>query len=404
MLQRLQYLDEVSGTTKKVYTFVLKDFLKNTFGITEKKVDLNGLVDKYFEEKRNVEEDIGNFLVSLKERPPKSQRLYMSIIKTFFVENDVELPEKYWRRTRKRVHGNGKRTDDRPPTNAELKRIINNMPVHGKALFLTMASSGMRIGETLKLELDEIYLNETPVRIKLRGENTKNGDMRTTFISSEAKEQVEEYLKNRDRYLDLSAKRSRFGKDTDDKRLFPWNQPTAQMIWVGAIDKANLNGRDKGTNRYVLHPHVLRQFFRSRMSTKVTEIDLIEEMMGHNGYLTQEYRKHTDEELAKAYSFGESTLMIFGTSMSLEQIEQQVDAKVDNKIESLQKVITNFSIENLELKQRLNQVEFLYNKLEKIIGEKEAEMEIFRAFLEEDKKRKELEEERQKNWEEVRRE
>ena len=62
--------------------------------------------------------------------------------------------------------------------------------------------------------------------------------------------------------------------------------------------------------------------------------------------------------------------------------------------------------ENLELKKRVNAIEdgwkkqeFLYNDLAKLIGQKEAEYEIMRLWIAEDKKNKELEEERQKNFE-----
>ena len=400
MDQRLQYLDEIAPSTKRIYQLGLRTFFKVVYDIVEKDdkkadIDLNKFSDKYFEEKRNVEEDIGTFLISLKERPPKSQRLMMSIIRTFFVENGVELEQRYWKRASKRIHGNDARTDDKVPTNEELKRIIMNMPLNGKALFLTLASSGMRIGEALSLELDDIYLSESPPRIKVRGENAKNGNGRTTFISSEAKELVEQYLENRDRYLGIASKRSRFGKKTDDKRIFPFEQSTSQILWGGAIDKANLNGRDKSTGRHVLHPHVLRKFFRSRMS-QLVQVDMVEALMGHEGYLTQEYRRFTNEELAKAYSTGESTVMIFGTD--LKQIQQQVDAKVDNKIEALQRVVSNLVLENDDLKRRFGGVESLYSKLEKLIGEKEAEIELMKAWM----KKQDEEEQRTRNFNEAR--
>jgi hypothetical protein len=67
--------------------------------------------------------------------------------------------------------------------------------------------------------------------------------------------------------------------------------------------------------------------------------------------------------------------------------------------------------ENLELKKRVNAIEegwkkqeFLYNDLVKLIGQKEAEMEIMRLWIAEDKKNKEQEEERKKNFEEATRE
>jgi len=58
-----------------------------------------------------------------------------------------------------------------------------------------LASSGMRIGEALQLELDDLNLNSYPAKIYIRGEYTKSGNPRIAFIFSEAKEAVEEWLK-----------------------------------------------------------------------------------------------------------------------------------------------------------------------------------------------------------------
>ena len=47
----------------------------------------------------------------------------------------------------------------------------------------------------------DIHLNEDPVRIIVRGEHTKTKNSRTAFVSQEAKEAIEEWLKVRDDYL-----------------------------------------------------------------------------------------------------------------------------------------------------------------------------------------------------------
>ena len=51
---------------------------------------------------------------------------------------------------------------DKVPSNAELRRILTHMDAKGRALFLTLATSGMRIGEALKLKLSDLALNEEP--------------------------------------------------------------------------------------------------------------------------------------------------------------------------------------------------------------------------------------------------
>jgi integrase len=391
---RLAYLDELSPKTKETYSGALKNFFKSIgFGGD----NLNETVNQYFSEQRDYGEDLKQFLQTVNERPPKTQHLYLSTMRTFFVENEVELPSKYWRTTRRRIRGSRARTMDKVPVNGNLKKIIMHMPVHGKALYLMLASSGMRIGEALSLETDDVYLDEKPVRVNIRGEHTKSGNPRVTFISSETKEFLEEYLKYRNNYI--TSKRTRYEKVTEDQRLFPFTSTTALVIWQTAIDKSGFNERDKSTNLHVYHPHTLRKFFRSRMST-VIHIDIVEELMGHEGYLTNEYRRHTTEELAEAYLKGESSVTVFGYPDKVKELEE----KLDTKDKEVRAIISGLVTENMALKQRINVVEgnwkkfeVIYQDLVKKVGEIEAQNEIMRLWIEQDKKQKELEEEQQKN-------
>jgi len=52
------------------------------------------------------------------------------------------------------------------------------------------------------------------------------------------------------------------------------------------LEKSKFGEKDKTTNRHKLHPHVLRKFFRTRMGT-VIKVDIVEALMGHEGYLTE---------------------------------------------------------------------------------------------------------------------
>jgi len=90
-----------SNHTKMSYRHSLIHFFNSVYG----KGKLEDQADKYFKEKRNYEEDIENFFVSLQSKPPKVIKLRMSIVKTFLSENDIEIPDKFYRRLRKRKIG-----------------------------------------------------------------------------------------------------------------------------------------------------------------------------------------------------------------------------------------------------------------------------------------------------------
>ena len=94
----------------------------------------------------------------------------ITAVKSFLIENDFELSDRFWKRLGKRVKGSRALTLDKVPSNEELRKILSHMNIQGKALFVILASSGMRIGECLKLKLSDLE-DGSPYRIKIRGES-----------------------------------------------------------------------------------------------------------------------------------------------------------------------------------------------------------------------------------------
>jgi len=321
-----KFLDnyEVYGTQRNFYV-AIQQFLKTFYPETTDE-NLEQIADKYFNEtNRNYEQDIITFLKSLNGKAPLSIKLKLSNVKTFLIEYDVELPLKFWKKISRRIKGSRALTLDRIPTTAELKQIIMHMSIQGKAVYLTLESSGMRIGELLKTELDDIFLNEEPVRIQIRGEVTKTGNSRHVFISQEAKEAIIEWLKVRDDYLKASALKSHFyEKSSDDPRLFPFIVSTSYSMWKKALHKSGLNGRDKSTNREKLHPHVLRKFFRTMLGASGLQTDVIEALMGHEGYLTEVYRKYSLKTLREFYLKGEPSLLVFTDTQKIVEFQETI--------------------------------------------------------------------------------
>jgi len=349
-----------SKSTVRAYRWALSRFFESVYGHNE--TSLEEHAEKYLSEERDYEEDLEGFLANINGEPPKSVRLMISAVRTFLVENDIELSDKFWRRLRGRIKGSRALTIDKVPSNAELKQVIMHMPIHGKALYLCLVSSGMRIGEALKLKLSDIELDKDPPVIHIRGEYTKTGNSRVAFISREALESLSEWFKVRSQYLESASGKSHiFAKDREDDRVFPFEISTAHVIWRNALSKTGLLDKDSSTNRNLIHPHVLRKFFRTRLGS-VIPTDVAEALMGHEGYLTEVYRRYTVEDLAKFYKRGEGVLTIFSNAEEVSKLKVEVEEK--NK--QLQSIINGLVSENLELKERIAKVEKI---LEKIAGE-----------------------------------
>lgn len=354
-----------SKKTIKTYRWCLNQFFKTIFK-DFKEEDIENFAEKYLKEKRNYEEDIENFFSLIKEEPPKSIKLMLSVIRTFLIENGIEIKEQFWRRIRRRIKGARARTIDYVPSNEELKQILLHTHILGKALFTLLTSSGMRIGEALKLKISDIDLDKDPGRINIRAENSKSGNPRIAFISKEAASLLKEWLKIRNDYLKAAIKKSHtYPKKLEDDRLFPFDDNTAYKIWRNALRKSGFLKRDISTNRHVIHPHVLRKFFRTKMATLIP-VDVVEALMGHEGYLTEVYRKYSLDDLAAFYKKGESAITIFSNIEEVSKLRSEIEER--NK--QLQNVINSLVVENMNLKNQISmiteQLKEIYNQLNKI--------------------------------------
>jgi integrase len=346
------------GTRRNLKVAIYKYFQSLYEEATLENLDV--VAEKYFSTERDYERDLKIFLKSLNGSAPLTIKLKLSNIKNFLLENNVALTQKFWRQINRRIKGSRALTLDRIPTNSELKKILLHNPIQGKALYLTLESSGLRIGELLKSNIDDLYLTEEPARIQIRGEITKTGSSRHAFISREAKEALIEWLKVREDYLKAAIGKSHlYEKAADDPRIFPFNASTAYSMWKIALHKSGLNDRDKSTDREKLHLNVLRKFFRTRLGAAGITIDVVEALMGHEGYLTEVYRRYTLEDLRKFYLKGESALLVFTDAQEITKLRKEI--REEN--EQIKSLFIKMSAENDSLKKRVD-------KLEKAIQEK----------------------------------
>jgi len=372
-LGRLDYLKQYeSVNTVRTYKIALMGFFKTIYNVEEPLADL---AEKYFAGKRDYEEDMRNFLASVKKMAPKTVKQRLSAVRVFLLENDVELPQKFWRRLRGRVRGNRALTLDKVPNNLQLRRIMMHLPIQGKSLFLCLASSGMRIGEALQLRLGDLDLDADPARVNIRGEYTKSGNSRVTFISKESSEVVEEWLKVREEYLESASARSRYDKSTEDPRLWPFSAVNARHVWNIGLSKTGNGGRDQMTRIRQMHPHTLRKFFRTKLGA-VIPVDVVEALMGHEGYLTEVYRRYTMEDLARFYKQGEPALLVFTEAEEVGKLR----AEVEDRNKQLQTRVNGLTAENLELKTRFSRMELEHVEFKKKI---ETNLKQLRKQLEE---------------------
>jgi len=325
----LKWLKTFSSTnTQSSYRNGLRKFKKNL-----EIADLG----EYLQSNPDTTNDMRKFLASLKDRPSKTVSAYTAAVKMFMQDHKIPVDPDAWRIMKRRGF-RPKRiravTRDKIPSKTQLKQILDHADIKCRSLVLFLLSSGARIGETLQLKIEDFELDLDPPRVNIRDEYTK-GKMcgRTAYFSYEARNKIKEWLKVKD-----NLHRRGTGKSYESKRMFPFSESTAMWMFNTACDKAGLGKRDNGTNRRLLHFHSLRKFFRTKIGL---DLDITNALLGHTEYLDRSYlRLEEAEEIAAKYKEAMHNVSVY----AVEDPE-------------LKKRMNGLATENLELKERISDLE-----------------------------------------------
>jgi integrase len=378
--------------TRSSYLTGAKKFLTCIYGGEYDKTDeeYETLTSRFINEcanGRNWFKDLIDFATSFEGSPPKTAKVNMAGAKGFIeYVLDIEVSKKQLRQLRGRMP-KGKRawTVEGEMTKEKLRRILMHCDAKGNALFMLLATSGIRVGEALKLNLWDVELESDPVKVVVHGANAKEGDNYYSFISSEAKEAVNEWLKIRDSYKHTAKNRgrglSKLGdgkgvRKSDDRRLFPFSMGVANSMWVRAIEKANLDSKDESTNRHKFHIHMLRKFFQSQMKYAGVPDDLVEALIGHNGYLDEAYRRYSPTQIKEMYKKGEPYLLLNVDAEERIKNDEKFDEQkkrieeltyqlndINRKLTDSNSIMIQFIAEKDRLTKKVESLETLYTKL-----------------------------------------
>jgi len=297
------WLNEFKGTkTQKTYRAVLRKF--------QKFVDMD--LNDYITQDRDFFKEFKAFISNL-DSPPKSVSLYASVVKMFLKEQKVlKMTDEEWRRIRKRQEiMNVPLTQDRAPTKAELRLILNCLSLKGRALVLFLSSTGARIGETLQLKPEDLDLESDPPKSKIRALTTKGiKGGRIVRMSYEARDAIRDWLKVKPSLLKKNGERF------SEEIVFPVTPQTVRNIWNRALKKVKLNQQDPETKRYILHIHTLRKYFRTNIGL---DFDLTNALMGHYAYLDRSYRRLKESDIDSAYLSAMKNVSVYSVPASRKE-------------------------------------------------------------------------------------
>lgn len=305
-------------------------------------------MEKYVKDSPDVASDMRKLLVSLQGKPSKTIATYAGGVKVFLQDKGVKVKEESWTKIKRRGYMPKRaiaQTQDKCPTKPQLKSLLNYVDVKGKALILFLLSSGARIGETLRIKIEDLELYADPPRVHIRGEYTKGGvGERTIYFSYEARDALKDWLAIKNSV----GKRQSGNKTYESARVFPFVHSTAKDLWNRACDKAGIGTKDKRTNRRVYHLHTLRKFFRSKIGL---DTDTTHALMGHSEYLDGAYLRMEPKEIEEAYKEAMPNVSVY---------------EIQNK--DLREQTRSIEEENRELKERMKQQDERMAKIESLVS------------------------------------
>jgi integrase len=258
-----------------------------------------------------------------KKKSPKTISLYFSWIKLYLrsvhgikiatedIKDMITFP-------------NQKKYQREAMTLKQLKAIMSNASPLRRALYYVLVSSGMRLGEALTLTKNNLYLNESPVRVKLFAENTKTDEERETYLSSEAIEKLKpflEHLKDNERIF----------KGTDDLSQDVVHE---DRLFGYLREKLGFTEKYRGSIRYKVRLHGLRSYFHTKASQKHST-EYANSLDGHTGYLEQYYAL-TPERRAEMYRELEPELLIESVKVEADHTKDKIINTLQEQMEKLQ--------------------------------------------------------------------
>lgn len=244
---------------------------------------------------------------SLKGYSGQTVRQRLAILRAYFIENGVEFGG-----MQAKVLNARRRTEpeDKVLTLETLQKMMDITDERGRAFITVMVSTGMRAGEAAQLKLSDVK-GDT---ITIPGSIAKNGRGGKVYLTAEAREYLDIWLKNRDEFIRLADIHSEvFSKAGiapargPDDRLFASGYTALNAMFKRLYRKVD---GEKGHYRGKITPHSMRKYFRTQATQGGLHIDIVERLMRHSGYLSSSYVRLTDEKIRQEFHEHESSLYI----------------------------------------------------------------------------------------------
>jgi integrase len=306
----------------------------------------------------------------------------MGVIKEFLLANDVDMSASQTRKITRSIKKGGAQTIEDELTRDVIHQILTHSDLMMRALIIMMVSSGMRIGEAVRVRMSDIDLDADVGVIRVR--TTKSGNPRVTFCNNEAVILIREWITIRPRYMNYLKTRyywhHKNAKIEGDDRLFPCGVPTAEAKMKRLLVRAGRWKLDPVTKKATIRFHMMRKYFYTQMNPKISE-KALNVLVGHRTELDSIYNKITQDELKKIYIQGEPALRIFDASADdILKMHTELD-ELHTGYDEMKRETMDFRVANMSLKQEKTEMQMQVSILEAKQAQMERDMKNIQTLL-----------------------
>ena len=266
-------------------------------------------IEKVSEESLDIYKILNEFVIFLDSKgyKPKSITSRMPAVKGYLRNLGLRLNSEDYKQM-VRIPRIIKQREE-PVTKEMIVKLLRCLPPKLQTIVLVFSASGMRLGELVQLELDDIDFNTTPTTILLRAETTKTRTERETFLTSEATNSLKDHLTRSFEWNEHSDNEhlknvkilARTSKKINSKCKSNTKQPPhlhAESLLHNSLKyflekNPELNSENRN-GRKVIHFHAFRKYFRTTVGN-VSGRDFAEELMGHGFYMDTYYQESIEK-------------------------------------------------------------------------------------------------------------
>lgn len=283
-----------------------------------------------------TKENLVNYAEHIQDLAPSTRQMVLSIVLRYYKINGVMGFDEL--ETAILKPRNYDEPDDKPLTRDILQRMMEIANPRERAVIEFLVSTGCRAGELCAIRPEDV--SEDIVHIRPEVTHQRG---RTVYLTSEAREALDVWLTRREDYmLQTDNKYYSRGRTGGDTRLFCSSYSGMKKTWLKLFDRVD---GSRGKYRAACTMHSCRRYFRTN-AVRGMGLDLVEMMMGHEGYLTKSYRRIPQDEARKQFHEGELVLFITVASKRTEErIVEGVKQEMTKQISAQDRMIEKMQLE-----------------------------------------------------------